>query len=186
MIIRISQWIKWAVLAGALLAGAGASAQTNVPAASNAMAAAQHSDPAIAVRAEQLRGLCIQERRCICGRVLAVQTNGLVIDSGYANLLRNELKGNWHFPGTVVAARDPHLVEDQTPGSICVGQIFLTDLPRKRRAKVKINVYDYVVIEGYPAGEYTYISAEKLPHTVRRYACGLETAVKLRLASSGN
>jgi diaminopimelate decarboxylase len=117
--------------------------------------------------------------------VLAVQTNSLVIDSGYASLLRPELKGAWHFPGTVVASRDPHLVEDQTPGSICVGQIFLTDLPRKRRAKVKINVYDYVVIDAYPAGQYTYTLAGDFPHTVRRFSCGLETAVKLRLAAGG-
>ena len=184
--MTLSQWIKATLFAGALLAAGGASAQTNYPAASNSTAVVQYSDPAVALRAEQLRTLCIHERRCICGRVLAVETNGLVIDSGYASLLRPELKGTWHFPSTVVASRDPHLVEDQTPGSICVGQIFLTDLPRKRRAKIKINVYDYVLLDAYPAGEYTYTPAGGFSHTVRRFACGVDTAVKLRLAASGN
>jgi hypothetical protein len=91
------------------------------------------------------------------------------------------LKGDWHFPATVVATRDPHLVEDKTPGSICVGQVFLTDLPRKRRSKIKINQYEYVVLNAYPAGSFTYTSPENIPHTVRRFACGLESAVQLRL-----
>ena len=137
-----------------------------------------------AVRSEQLRGECIQGRRCICGRVLQVLTNGIVLESGFANLLRPELKGDWHFPSTVVATRDPHLVEDKTPGSICVGPVFLTDLPRKRRAKIKINQYEYVVLNAYPAGSITYTSPENIPHTVRRFACGLESAVQLRLDSS--
>jgi hypothetical protein len=178
--------MKLALLGGVLLAAMGASAQTNEPAASNRIAAAQYFDPAAALRAEQLRTVCIQERRCICGRVLAVETNGLVIDSGYASLLRPGLKGTWHFPSTVVASRDPHLVEEQTPGSVCVGQVFLTDLPRKRRAKIKIDVYDYVLIDAYPAGQYAYTSAGGFSHTVRRFACGVDTAVKLRLAAGGN
>jgi len=181
-----SHWMKLALLGGVLLAAAGLPAQTNELAAADHVAPAQTFDPAVAVRAEQLRTLCIQERRCICGRVLAVETNGLVIDSGYDSLLRLGKKGTWHFPSTVVASRDPHLVEDQNPCSICVGQVFLTDLPRKRRAKIKVNEYDYVLIDAYPAGEYSYTPPGGFSHTVRRFACGVETAVNLRLAAGGN
>ena len=98
-----SQWMKLALLGGVLLAAMGASAQTNEPAASNRIAAAQYFDPAAALRAEQLRTVCIQERRCICGRVLAVETNGLVIDSGYASLLRGEAaEARWQFDAAAI------------------------------------------------------------------------------------
>lgn len=170
------------LLAGAMaLTLASATAQTNNPASTSHNDSTQAAAPATAVRAEQLRTQCIQGRRCICGRVLQVLTNGVVIDSGYADLLRPGLKADWHFPGTVTATRDPHLVENQVPGSVCIGKIFLTDLPRKRGAKIKLNLYDWVVVEGYPAGKFTYTSIEGLPHTVRRFACGLETAVKLQV-----
>ena len=139
-------------------------------------------DAAKAVRAEQLRTWCIQNRRLVAGRVLQVLTNGIVVESGYTNLTRPELDGDWHFPATITAAKPANQAKDQTPGALCVGRIFLTDLPLKRRAKVKINPYDYVIINAYPAGEFTYLSTEKLPHTARRFACGVETAVQLCLA----
>src|SRR5437868_52252 len=42
-------------------------------------------------RSEQIRSECIAGRRHICGRVLQIVPDGLVVDSGYTNLLRPEL-----------------------------------------------------------------------------------------------
>ena len=116
------------------------------------------------------------------GRVLKVFTNGVVVESGYPSLLRDSLHGAWHLPGTVVASRQTNLVETQDPDSMCVGVVFLTDLPKLRGGKSEhIVPYDYVVLHSYPAGNYTYSSVGNVEHTVRRFSGGLETAVKLTL-----
>ncbi|HWY32133.1 MAG TPA: hypothetical protein VNX46_15330, partial [Candidatus Acidoferrum sp.] len=68
-------------------------------------------DPTVAdraERAEQIRTSCIANRRLICGRVLEVATNGLVVDSGYADLLRPPLGQSWVIPGSVSTSRDPN------------------------------------------------------------------------------
>ncbi|PWU18560.1 MAG: hypothetical protein C5B50_08835 [Verrucomicrobia bacterium] len=130
-----------------------------------------------AVRAEQLRAVCLQNRRCVAGRVVKIFPNGIVVESGYPSLLRDSLHGAWHLPGTVTAGRATNLVEKLEPDSLCIGTVFLTDLPRLRGTKIQ--QYDYVVLHSYPAGEYTYTSVGGIQHTVRRFAGGLETAVKL-------
>ena len=140
----------------------------------------EHMDQAGALH-EQVRAACIQGRRRICGRILRVLPTGLVIESGYTSLLRTNFQSSWVIPGTVVASREPNLVETPQPDSVCVGTIFLTDLPRHRGAKVK--PYDYVVLTAYPAGQYTYNSVGTIQHTVRRFSGGLETAVRLTLES---
>ena len=132
-----------------------------------------------APQVEQIRTACINGRRAICGKVLKVLPDGLVVESGYTNLLRPPLDRSWLVPGTVTARRDPNLVECHEPGSICAGLLVLTELPKSRRTKVKN--YDYVIIEGYPAGHYTYTSVGNLRKTVRRFSARLETAVKLNL-----
>jgi hypothetical protein len=132
-----------------------------------------------APQVEQIRTACINGRRAICGKVLKVLPDGLVVESGYTNLLRPPLDRSWLVPGTVTARRDPNLVESHEPGSICAGLLVLTELPKSRRTKVKN--YDYVIIEGYPAGHYTYTSVGNLRKTVRRFSARLETAVKLNL-----
>ncbi len=135
-----------------------------------------------AVRAEQLRTACLEGRRCVCGRVLKVFPTGVLVESGFPSLLRDSLHGAWHLPRTVVASRLPNLVESQEPDSICVGTVFLTDLPKLRGGKKEpIAPYDYVVLHSYPAGEFTYRSVGNIQHTVRRFSGGLETAVKLIL-----
>ena len=131
------------------------------------------------VRAEHIRTACIQGRRTICGKVLQILPEGLVVESGYSSLLRPELRRSWLVPGTVSAERDSHLVEGQVPGDVAAGLVFLTDLPRSRGAKPKPKPYDYVVIQAYPAGQYTFTSVGTIQRTVRRFSCGLETAVKL-------
>jgi hypothetical protein len=134
---------------------------------------------ATAVRAERVRAECVQGRRCICGRILKVLPDGLVVESGYTSLLRPALYRSWLVPGTVPANRDPHLVEAKDPDSVCTGLVFLADSPKTRGVKAK--PYDYVVLHAYPAGQYTYTSAGSIQRTVRRFACGLETAVRLTL-----
>jgi hypothetical protein len=129
--------------------------------------------------AEQIRVDCIQGRRSICGKILKVLPDGLVVDSGYTNLMRYPLDRSWLVPGVVTASRAPNLVESHEPASVCVGLVFLVNTPKSRRAIPK--QYDYVIIQGYPAGEYTYNSIGTIERTVRRFSASLSSAVALRL-----
>lgn len=177
LLLRVRGYIVLIIL---ILGSLSVEAQTNLSSRTNSELGSSNVLPA--VRAEQLRSQCLAGRRCVCGRVLKVFTNGLVVESGYPSLLRDSLHGAWHLPGTVVAARPSNLVETQEPDSICVGVVFLTDLPKLRGGKSEhIEPYDYVVLHSYPAGHYTYASIGDIEHTVRRFSGGLETAVKLIL-----
>lgn len=134
-------------------------------------------------RIQEARVACIQSRRCICGRILKIFPDGLVIDSGYTNLLRAPLNHSWLVPGTVTASRAPGLVEGNEPDSVCIGLVFLTDVPKARRFKPKPKLYDYVIIQGYPAGERTYTSVGTVQRTVRRFTTILNRSVYVRLIS---
>jgi hypothetical protein len=131
---------------------------------------------AIATRVEEIRAACIQSRRLICGKILKVLPEGLVVDSGYSSLMRPSLGGSWLVPGTVVAPRDASAVEGNQPDAICIGVVFLTDLPKLRGAKPK--VYDYVRIEAFPAGRATYTSVGDLQRTVRKFSAKLANATR--------
>jgi len=153
-----------------------AAAQTSVPAAgsaspSNRLATLKFS--------EQLRAQCLAGRRSICGKILRIFPNGILVESGYTNLLRPPLTKSWLVPGSVVASRAPHLVESEEPGALGVGTVFLTDLPHGKPRQ-----YDYVIIAGYPAGEFTYISVGTIRKTVRRFSANLDKAVKTNLAAA--
>ena len=131
---------------------------------------------------EQLRAKCLEARRSICGKIIKILPNGILVESGYTNLLRASLtKTTWLLPGTVTAARAPNLVESKEPGAICVGTVFLTDLPRG-----KPHLYDYVIIAGYPQGEFTYTSVGTVRKTVRSFSANLDKAVKVNLAAVEN
>lgn len=163
-----------------------ASAQTNaVNAVSNSPAqiiqTPTNQTPSIEERTARIRADCVQGRRSICGRILKVLPDGLVIESGYTNLVRYPLDRSWLVPGTAMANRTTGLVEGNEPGSMCVGLVFLTDIPKLRGTKPK--QYDYVVIQGYPAGQYTYASLGTIERTVRRFSVGLQTAIDLCLES---
>jgi hypothetical protein len=138
-----------------------------------------NQDLSLTQRAEQIRADCIRGRRSICGKILAVLPEGLVVESGYTNLLREPLTRSWLVPGTVTASRAANLVEGSEPASICLGTIYLTDLPKSRKLKPKR--YDYVIIAGYPAGQYTYTSLGMIHKTVRRFSAQLAKAVALNL-----
>src|SRR5207248_664608 len=105
--------------------------------------------PAPATR-EQVRTDCIKGRRLICGKVLQVLPEGLVVESGYTNLMRHPLTQFWVAPRSVWATRNPYTVEANEPGGVCVGLVFLIDTPKFPPA----HQYDYVIIQAYPAGQY--------------------------------
>lgn len=129
-----------------------------------------------AQRAEALRAVCIQNRRIICGKIIKIFPDGIVVDSGYTNLLRAPLNQSWLIPGTAVATRADHEIEARQPDAICMGLVFLTDLPKSRNAKPK--VFDYVALEGFPMGSYTYTSVGEVKRTVRRFTTKIANAVR--------
>jgi len=150
----------------------------NAPAVSQAPApATPRTDAAMVARSEQIRAACIEGRRRICGKVLQILPEGLVVDSGYVGLLRPELTRSWVAPGTVSVTRPPNLVEEKIPGSVCVGLVMVTDIPKKPAVKP----YDYVILEAYPAGQYLYAPVPNVKKNIRRFSVGLLTAVKLNL-----
>jgi hypothetical protein len=122
---------------------------------------------------EQLRSQCIAGRRSICGKILRVFPGGILVESGYTNLARAPLTKSWLIPGTVTAARGEKLVETREPGALCIGTVFLTDLPRG-----KPHPYDYVVIAGYPTGDFTYTSVGSVRKTVRKFSANVDKAVR--------
>ncbi len=130
---------------------------------------------ALEQRSEQIRTACINGRRHICGRVLQIVPQGLVVESGYTNLLRPELSRSWVAPGNVSATLPPNLVEEKSPGAICVGLVLVTDIPKRPAVKL----YDYVILEAYPAGQYVYQPVPSVSKTIRRFSVGLLTAIKL-------
>jgi hypothetical protein len=133
---------------------------------------------------ERIRADCVQGRRIICGRILKILSDGLVVDSGYTNLMRPPLDKSWLVPGTAQASRPPNLVEGNEPGCVCVGKIFLMALPKSRKTP-KPKPYDYVVIQAYPAGRYTFTSVGTIQRTVRRFSASLPTAVLLDRDAAG-
>lgn len=128
-----------------------------------------------ALDAEQIRSDCIKGRRLICGKVLKVYRDGLVVESGYTDLLRPPLTESWVAPGTAVASRNPAVLERNDPGTPCIGLAFLTDIPKRP----KVKQYDYVILMGYPAGEFTYAPVPGVNKTIRKFSAGLDTAVRL-------
>jgi hypothetical protein len=132
---------------------------------------------------EAVRTHCIQNRRIICGRIVKMLPGGLIVDSGYTDLMRQPLERNWLIPATVETHRTPNLVEKNEPDCACEGLVFLTNLPRSRHAKPK--VLDYVVLEGFPTGNFTYKSVGTIQRTVRRFSCSLPIATQLDAEAAG-
>ena len=127
-----------------------------------------------------IRADCIQHRRVICGKILQILPDGLVVDSGYTNLMRPPLNLSWVVPGTVVSSRATNLVEGNQSESLCLGQVFLTDLPKKPVPKL----YDYVNLVGYPSGQRTYTSVGDVQHTVRKFSAKLTKSVQWKFEDS--
>jgi len=149
---------------------AGALAETNSANPTNSAPAPQ--------KAEQIRTRCIEARRYVAGRVLEVTPDGLVVDSGYSRLLSPPFNKSWTVTGTATIDRDPTLVEENKPDAICAGLVLLSNFPKRPAVKN----YDYVVIHGYPAGNYAYVPAPGVKKTIRRFSASLERAVETNLA----
>lgn len=169
-------------LFGFYLSVAAVSAQVNQPvlAQTNQILAPldiTNENMAIMQHVEALRAVCIKNRRVICGKVLRILPDGIVVDSGYTNLMRAPLNRSWLISGTAAAERAANFVERSEPDAICLGQVFLTDLP-KAPPNTKLKAFDFVVLEGFPMGRYTYVSAANVPHTVRKFSTKITTAVR--------
>jgi hypothetical protein len=164
-----------------LFAASSLSAQNNNFQATNAAAAVKvetNAPPSNFQRAEATRAKCLQGRRIICGKILKILPGGLVVDSGYSDLLRTPLSKSWLIPGRVTASRGANLVEGREPESVCVGVVFLTDSP-KALGGAKPKVYDYASLLAYPTGQCTYTSVGTVQKTVRRFSASLLKAVSL-------
>jgi hypothetical protein len=134
---------------------------------------------AILQHVEELRARCIQERRMICGRIVKILPDGIVVDSGYTNLMRAPLNQSWLIPGSAEAGRATNYVESAAPDSVCLGQVYLIDLPKPPRG-MQPKLYDYVVLEGFPMGKFAYTSIGTVQHTVRQFSAKVTTAVRWR------
>jgi hypothetical protein len=135
-------------------------------------------------RTEQIRTKCLQGRRLICGRITKVLPDGLVIESGYLDLLHPPLNKSWLIPGDAGINRTPNMIESRRPESPCIGIIYLTDLPKSRTTKPK--QYDFVTLLGYPTGQYAYTSIGTIHKTVRRFSANLLKAVKQNADAAEN
>ncbi|HWC60840.1 MAG TPA: hypothetical protein VHC44_14185 [Verrucomicrobiae bacterium] len=171
-ITTVTPTVWWALI---LLFAISAAAQTNAPTAAD-LAERQKEISRIELK-EQIRAQCLEGRRSICGKILRILPDGVLVEAGYTNLLRAPLTKSWLIPATVVASPAQNLIEGKNPGAICVGNIFLTDLPRG-----KPHLYDYVIVAGYPTGTATYTSVGTVKKTVRRFSANLDKAVAANLA----
>jgi hypothetical protein len=138
--------------------------------------------PSLDERYEKVRMDCIQNRRIIAGKIVKVLPDGIVVDSGYENLTRPPLNESWLVPGVAMVTRPANLVEASNPDSICVGLVFLTDLPKSPDVKPKL--YDYVCLEGFPVGQYTYTSVGSVQRTVRQFTTKLQNAARWNIEQS--
>ncbi len=167
-----------------VLAVLSASAQTNSVAPTNNPAISSSpttNSLTLAQRYEKARMDCIEARRIICGKIVKILPDGLVVESGYTDLMRSPINQSWLIPGTVTTTRPANLVEANQPDAVCVGLVFLTDLPKGRGAQPKPKLYDYVNIEGFPVGQYTYDSIGGIRRTVREFTTKLQNAAQWRL-----
>jgi hypothetical protein len=151
-------------------------AQTNLPPTQNSTAT---ENAAVLQHVEELRARCIQERRIICGKIVKILPDGIIVDSGYTNLMRAPLNQSWLIPGSVLAERATNYVESAAPDSVCLGQVYLVDLPKPPRG-MKPKLFDYVVLDAFPMGKYTYTSVGTVQHTVRQFTTKVTTAVRWR------
>jgi hypothetical protein len=160
-----------------MLAGSLSFAETNEPGSTNhpanspPTASQQQAD---AVKAEQVRTRCIEGRRYIAGKVLQIVPEGLIVDSGYSRLLSPPFNRSWVVTGVASVSRDPSLVEEKKPDALCAGLVLLSNIPKRPAVKA----YDYVVIHGYPAGEYAYAPVPGVQKTIRRFSASLDRAVQ--------
>src|SRR5258706_14019707 len=153
-------------------------AQTNVSSSTNQT---NHiSAPERAQRAAEIRAACINGRRCVCGKVIKIVPEGLIVDSGYTALMDPPFTQSWVISGGALVNRDAKLLERSEPASPCIGTVLLTDFPRRPAVKL----YDYVLLQAYPAGEYLYTPVPGVQKPIRKFTGGLDSAVKIKLETA--
>jgi hypothetical protein len=133
-----------------------------------------------AERTEQVRSACVQGRRAICGKVVRILPEGLLVESGYTALLKAPFTQSWVTSGGASVTRDAKSLELNEPGAACVGLVVLANFPKRPSVKL----YDYVAIQAYPMGQQTYTSVPGVQKTVRKFSAGLDTAIKVNLEMS--
>jgi hypothetical protein len=154
-------------------------AQTNVSTSTSANQTNQTVVRGRDQRLADIRTACINGRRCVCGKVIKIVPEGLVVESGYTALMKPPFTGSWVFPSGALVNRDSNLIERDEPASPCVGTVLLMDFPKRPAVKL----YDYVLLQAYPAGEYLYIPVPGVEKQIRKFAGGVDTAVKLKVAA---
>ncbi len=101
----------------------------------------------MALQREEIRTACIENRRHVCGKILKILPEGVVVDSGYTNLTSYPLNRSWLVPQTAAATRAVNLLEENQPNAFCVGLVFLDrTFPKTPAAKPK--VYDFINLGG--------------------------------------
>ena len=155
-----------------------AAAQSNRPVPGTAPSV--HKEMASAELRERVRNRCIEGRRSICGKIVRILPDGILVEAGYTNLLREPLTKSWLVPGTVTAGLATHAIESKEPGAICFGTVFLTDLPRG-----KPHLYDYVILCGCPTGEIVYTSVG-IKKVARRFSANLDKAVNTLVGTTAH
>jgi hypothetical protein len=150
-------------------------AQTNITPSTNQINQSTVRDGRLA----DVRAACVNGRRCVCGKVIKIVQEGLVVESGYTALMQPPFTGSWLIPGGALVNRDKNLIERDEPASPCIGTVLLIDFPKRPAVKL----YDYVLLQAYPAGEYLYIPVAGVEKQIRKFAGGLETAIKLKVAA---
>ena len=71
-----------------------------------------------------------------------------------------------------------YLIEEKTAGAPAAGLVLLTNTPRRPTPKL----YDYVIIEGYPAGQFHYKPVPNVDKIIRRFSARIEAAVRQNMA----
>jgi hypothetical protein len=175
MIIRIVMLLSVAAISSFAEPG---TVQTNKSAAPAATGAQQAADAGKSAQlAEQVRTHCIEGRRYVAGRVLQVLPEGLIVDSGYSQLLSPPLNRSWLVSSTVSINRNASAVEEIKPDAVCVGVVLLSDYPKRPAVKA----YDYVVMHAYPAGEFAYTPVQGVHKNIRRFSASLARAVEFSM-----
>ena len=148
-------------------------AQTNISSSANQTNQSSARDQ----RAAEIRTASINGRRCVCGKVIKIVPEGLIVESGYTDLMHPPFTQSWVIPSGALVNRNSNLIERTEPASPCIGTVLLIDFPKRPT----VNLYDYVLLQAYPAGEYLYTPVPGVQKSIRKFAGGLDTAVKIKL-----
>src|SRR5258705_451968 len=111
-------WLIMVMLFSAVSLALVAVAQTNTNVASSTIQTNQTNATAVAdpvQRAAEIRAACIEGRRCVCGKVIKIVPEGLIVESGYTALMEPPFTGAWVIPSGALVNRDPKLIERSEP-----------------------------------------------------------------------